>query len=152
MFTTGVPWNPELSESKAVVHPAQTSTNPAEFGTAQHTRQHTSFFDPVPAEQSSHSSESDSDIAIGTAMKNGQYKCVNALCSRRSFKRPAELKRHYHTTHAVEKPEFWCEVMFCSRSAAAGNKPFHRKYRLQDHIRKIHDTGDSMGGDFRTTE
>jgi hypothetical protein len=139
-FTIRVPWDAELSNSTAIAHPAQPVINSADFRTARDTRKYTPFFASASAlaEQSSQSSESDSDIAIGTAMKNGQYKCVNTLCAKRSFKRPAELKRHYHTTHAVEKPEFWCEVTLCNRSAAAGGKPFHRKYRLQDHMRKMH--------------
>jgi dienelactone hydrolase len=89
-------------------------------------------------------SDDDPNQAIGTALKNGKYKCNMVACAEKSFKRPAELRRHYNTIHAAQKPEFWCEVVSCERSlagpagVAAGGQPFHRKYRLQAHMQKVH--------------
>lgn len=74
--------------------------------------------------------DTESDAAIGLVLAGGRFKCNHTHCFGRSFKRPAELRRHYNTTHAVRKPEFWCEVPFCERSLAAGGRPFCRGYRL----------------------
>jgi hypothetical protein len=80
----------------------------------------------------------DSDTIIGTVLKNGRFKCTEPECGAKSFNRRAELKRHYDTTHAAQKPEFWCDVQSCDRNPVSGGKPFHRKYRLQNHMRKMH--------------
>jgi hypothetical protein len=92
---------------------------------------------------STHGSEDDPnddqpDAVTGMVLKNGKFKCNRRECTRTTFSRTHELRRHYITVHARQKPEFWCRVQFCSRSAVAGGKAFHRKYRLQDHMRKIH--------------
>jgi hypothetical protein len=80
----------------------------------------------------------ESDTVIGTALKNGRFKCAAQGCGSKSFNRLPELRRHYNTVHAAKKPEFWCDVQCCTRSAAAGSRPFHRRYRLMDHMRTMH--------------
>ncbi|KAF1843039.1 uncharacterized protein K460DRAFT_258993, partial [Cucurbitaria berberidis CBS 394.84] len=71
---------------------------------------------------------------IGTVLVNGKFECNQRQCSSKTFGRPAELRRHYATIHAVQKPEFWCHIVSCERS-----KPFSRKDKLTDHVRKAHD-------------
>jgi hypothetical protein len=88
--------------------------------------------------------DDDSDAAIGTALKNGKFKCILERCARKTFKRQAELRRHYKTIHAAQKPEFWCNVLSCDRSVAAGGRPFHRKDKLQDHVQRMHERGNDM--------
>jgi hypothetical protein len=88
--------------------------------------------------------DDDSDAAMGTALKNGLFKCILKQCADITFKRPAELKRHYNTIHAAQKPEFWCNVPSCDRSVAAGGRPFHRKDKLQDHVQRKHERANDM--------
>jgi hypothetical protein len=146
-FAAAVPWDPELfKRSTDVHHQARISSTPAQYPAVssesysqvvdiQRTR-HTTLSDQASTEESSIDSDSDQDI--GAVLKNGKYRCNVLACAEKIYKRPAELRRHYNTIHAAQKPEFWCQVMFCNRSAAAGGKTFHRKYRLQDHMRKMH--------------
>jgi hypothetical protein len=167
-FATGVLWQSELLESgRAMGHPSQPQSfvdpdeprgalvcpSPQVLDSSYPAQQSTSTSDPTPAEQSSQDSDSDSgsDQNIGSVLKNGRYECSNTLCANKSFKRPAELKRHYNTIHAAQKPEFWCKASFCNRNAAAGGKPFYRKYRLQAHMRTIH-PGISVDGDVGMTQ
>lgn len=79
----------------------------------------------------------DSDTAIGTALKSGRYKCNVLRCARKTFSRPAELRRHYDTVHIVKR-QFWCLVQSCERSVSAGGKPFPRQDKLRDHVRSMH--------------
>lgn len=98
--------------------------------------------DPSVAEASSQSSGSHSSTAataIGTILMNGKSKCNQETCSSKTFSRPAELKRHFATTHASKKPAFWCHILTCDRSAALGIKSFSRKDKLAEHIRKSHE-------------
>ncbi|KAF1833446.1 hypothetical protein BDW02DRAFT_500548 [Decorospora gaudefroyi] len=69
---------------------------------------------------------------------NGKFKCNRANCEHKTFNRPAELKRHHNTTHSVKKPEFWCPVSRCERSAHVRMKSFPRKDKLKDHVRLMH--------------
>jgi hypothetical protein len=163
-FAPEMPWNQDVIESgMSANYQAQNFTTPTQhpvtsIGSSsqvsdrveckQQTQQDTSFANSAPAELSLHSD--DPNTAIGTALKNGTFKCNNILCANKSFKRPAELRRHYNTIHATQKPEFWCEVMFCNRSAAAGGKPFHRKYRLQAHMRTMHNRVNAGSSDDMT--
>jgi hypothetical protein len=80
----------------------------------------------------------DACAAIGSMLENGKFKCNHANCEYRTFSRPAELKRHYTTTHASRKPALWCPFATCERSAIIGIKPFPRKDKLKDHIRQRH--------------
>jgi hypothetical protein len=118
---------------------------------AQQFQQSNSTSDPPTAEDSSQNPDFDSDQHIGAVLKNGGCKCNKSPRASKSFKRVAELKRHYNTTHADQKPEFWCKIIFCNRSAAAGGKSFHRRYRLQAHMRTIH-PGISVDGDVGMTQ
>jgi hypothetical protein len=171
-FATEISWNPELLESglnanhqtRTLLAPAEIPTTLAEpFSQAitkseqtRQTQQNNSHCDSFTADDST--PNDDSDQAIGTALKNGRYKCNVETCAKTSFKRPAELKRHYNTIHAVQKPEFWCEVLFCERSLAgaagiaAGGQPFHRKYRLQAHMQKVHHDGVNVGSSEDMTD
>lgn len=112
-------------------------TSPQENITSRHAQGHIAVGNATTFHPGTSDSD-DSDTAIGTALKNGRFKCNMPQCATKSYKRPAELRRHYNTRHAADKPEFWCEVLHCDRSAGTGGRPFHRKYRLQDHMRKLH--------------
>ena len=102
--------------------------------------------EPAPSESFFYDVD-DSNTTIGTVLINGTFKCSMIKCATRSFKRPAELKRHYNTTQAARKPEYWCGELLCDRSAGLGGRPFHRKYRLHDHMRKIHGREVEVNGD-----
>lgn len=122
-----VPWSSTLLDTQTEGNiAAQDSLDPVTAQTA--TTVHVSPSD----------GDNDSDAAIGIVLKNGRFKCNMAQCADKSHGRTAELRRHYDTTHATKKPEFWCQVLHCDRSAAVGGQPFHRKYRLQDHMRNLH--------------
>jgi hypothetical protein len=118
-----------------------------ETATYLQSRKHTAVTNEPASSESSSNDVDDSNTAIGTVLNNGTFKCSVEQCAKKSFKRPAELKRHYNTTHAAQKPEFWCEELFCDRSAGIGGRPFHRKYRLHDHMRKIHGREVEINGD-----
>lgn len=77
--------------------------------------------------------------AIGTVMYNGRFKCNMPArrCSRATFGRMNELRRHYDTVHVVANP-VWCVEPLCVRTLAAGGKPFPRLDKLRDHERKVH--------------
>jgi hypothetical protein len=53
-----------------------------------------------------------------------------------TFSRLPDLKRHYNGTHASEPILFWCREAGCDRSA--GNRPFHRKDKMMEHMRTKH--------------
>lgn len=98
-----------------------------------------------PLDTKSTSLGGNSENAIGLVLEDGRVKCN--MCIDRFFKRQAELRRHYSTTHAVHKPAFWCQIPSCGRSLAAGGWPFRRGYRLQDHMRTMHSTSvDDVSG------
>jgi hypothetical protein len=80
--------------------------------------------------------------AIGTVLYDGKFKCnmPMARCSRATFGRMHELRRHYDTVHVAMR-QFWCVEPFCERTAAAGGKPFPRLDKLRDHERKKHHLG-----------
>ncbi|KAH7350405.1 hypothetical protein BKA66DRAFT_541164 [Pyrenochaeta sp. MPI-SDFR-AT-0127] len=86
----------------------------------------------------------DALAAIGIVLRNGKFKCNEVQCANKTFSRPAELKRHHNTAHAARKPEFWCAIPSCKRSAAIeGGTPFPREDKLRDHVQKVHDRGTS---------
>jgi hypothetical protein len=74
---------------------------------------------------------------IGSVLNNGKFMCDDKGCADLTFGRQAELRRHYATFHAINKPNFWCQVSFCQRSKKGG-VPFHRKDKLISHIRSVH--------------
>ncbi|KAF2827047.1 hypothetical protein CC86DRAFT_370118 [Ophiobolus disseminans] len=110
-----------------------------------HPPQDVMVVDASSPEDSSEDEPTNNVAQIGIVLANGKYKCNLLECAHKKFSRPAELRRHHDTIHAALKPEFWCRVPFCPRSAAAGGKAFRRKYRLQDHMRKLHNGGGSGG-------
>jgi hypothetical protein len=78
------------------------------------------------------------DTVIGAMYHSGRFKCLHPGCARKSFGRQAELKRHYDTIHAAQKPSFWCCVPSCERSLDRGGYPFTRRDKLNDHVRTMH--------------
>ena len=78
------------------------------------------------------------DALNGYIDYNGRLRCRQSECARRAFRRQQDLKRHYETTHDVNKVEFWCPVATCKRSQSATVKYFSRKDTLKDHIRRMH--------------
>lgn len=80
----------------------------------------------------------DAVARIGSVLNNGKFMCDDERCAGRTFARQAELKRHYKTLHAINKPNFWCHVSPCPRSMSAGGEAFHRKDKLMAHVRTMH--------------
>lgn len=80
----------------------------------------------------------DTVARIGSILSNGKSACDAEGCAGLTFNRQADLKRHYTTLHANNKPNFWCHVSHCRRSMSAGGKAFHRKDKLMAHIRRMH--------------
>jgi hypothetical protein len=76
------------------------------------------------------------DTIIGTIRLSGEIRCQHSDCNR-PFGRLAELKRHYATSHAVNKLEFWCSQSLCGRSMAGG-RPFYRRDKMREHERSVH--------------
>ena len=70
--------------------------------------------------------------AVGRLM----FVCSEPQCCGRTFGRRQELVRHYNGAHAPPDAGnmFWCEVPGCER----GIRPFPRKDKLNDHVRKVH--------------
>jgi hypothetical protein len=66
------------------------------------------------------------------------FKCCDLKCNHKTFRRMYDLARHYDGTHATAGPEFWCVADGCERSAFVGDRPFPRKDKLKDHVRKVH--------------
>jgi hypothetical protein len=75
---------------------------------------------------------------IGHVLANGSYECNMPQCSSKTFRRQPDLLRHYRTIHSVRRSEFWCGVPSCERSVGIGNRPFHRRDKLRDHVRQMH--------------
>ncbi|OAL52876.1 hypothetical protein IQ07DRAFT_584881 [Pyrenochaeta sp. DS3sAY3a] len=84
-------------------------------------------------------STEDAPEIIGLFLSNGRFKCNEDACARKTFGRAAELRRHITTTHAADKPQFWCHVPSCTRSANIKKKPFSREDKLASHIRNMHE-------------
>jgi len=110
-----------------------------------------SLNEPTAADASSSVDTADDEapgnvVRIGHVLENGKYTCVLGTCARKTFNRPADLRRHHSTIHAIQRPQFWCTVSTCPRSAAAGGQAFRRRYRLHHHVRKMHSGGESSGG------
>jgi hypothetical protein len=75
---------------------------------------------------------------IGYVLDNGHFVCDDQVCVGRTFARQADLRRHYTTLHAANKPNFWCHVSACRRSIGGGREAFHRKDKLKAHVRSMH--------------
>lgn len=65
-------------------------------------------------------------------------KCHFPGCEEQSFGRWAEFTRHYNGAHAVKLTKYWCPQAGCTRSEAGGNRPFPRKDKRDEHVRKMH--------------
>ncbi|KAJ4361911.1 hypothetical protein N0V83_010852 [Neocucurbitaria cava] len=66
------------------------------------------------------------------------FKCSIPECMEKTFGRWYDLRRHFNGAHTVEGEVYWCEVVGCARSALGGGRPFPRKDKMNDHVRKIH--------------
>jgi hypothetical protein len=84
-------------------------------------------------------SEVETDMIIGTIRLSGDIRCYHLGCTR-TFGRLTELRRHYTTSHAVQRPEYWCSQPTCDRSMAGG-RPFHRRDKMREHERRVHHRG-----------
>lgn len=80
----------------------------------------------------------DAVVRIGSILSNDKIVCNAERCGGRSFARLAELRRHYTTHHATNRPDLWCHVPTCRRSMLGGGEAFHRKDKLAAHIRNMH--------------
>jgi hypothetical protein len=65
------------------------------------------------------------------------FECSATNCHK-TFGRWYDFKRHYDGAHSSEGPEHWCTVGGCDRSKAVGGRPFPRKDKLNDHVKKMH--------------
>lgn len=81
---------------------------------------------------------------IGSVLSNGKFVCDVEACGSQTFTRQAELRRHYTTLHAANKPNFWCQIPTCRRSMIRGGEAFHRKDKLMAHVRSMHPTVQPM--------
>lgn len=66
------------------------------------------------------------------------FKCRVPGCEGRSARRWAEFDRHYKGAHAAKATKYWCTQTGCNRSEAKGNRPFPRRDKKEDHVRKMH--------------
>lgn len=82
--------------------------------------------------------ETEAIARIGSVLGNGKFVCDAEGCGGQTFARQAELRRHFITLHATNKPNFWCHVLTCPRSMSRGGKAFHRKDKLMAHVRSMH--------------
>ena len=73
---------------------------------------------------------------IGLILSDDRYSCHSNICAGLTFSRIADLKRHHNTVHSTSPTRFWCAWKGCSRSD--GGKPFPRKDKRDEHVRKKH--------------
>ena len=76
----------------------------------------------------------------GTAdLKTIAFRCSAPACNGGTFSRWHELKRHFNGSHTIQGvgEEFWREIPQCERNKCGG-RPFPRKDKLIDHVRKVH--------------
>jgi hypothetical protein len=66
------------------------------------------------------------------------FKCCNPVCGKKTFGRWYDFRRHYNGAHAKMPTVYWCDVGDCARSKVAGDNPFPRKDKLNDHVQKMH--------------
>ncbi|KAI9684548.1 MAG: hypothetical protein M1822_005636 [Bathelium mastoideum] len=55
-----------------------------------------------------------------------------------TFSRPYERDRHVQSQH-LGQGQVWCSVSGCKRSVACGGKPFPRRDKLNEHVRRMHE-------------
>jgi hypothetical protein len=75
---------------------------------------------------------------IGSVLNNGEFTCTNDRCTGITFRRCAELRRHYETLHDTNRVDFWCDIPTCRRSKGHGREAFHRMDNLVAHMRTAH--------------
>lgn len=133
-YSTGAPGTSFLLSE----HPYTSARNP--FGN-QATPHDSQPMSPLEQLDPAHDHQTDltGDAIIGTIRLSGKVVCQHLGCSQ-SFGRPAELKRHHATSHAINKPDYWCRRPICDRSRVGG-RPFHRKDKMSEHERKVHHRG-----------
>ena len=68
--------------------------------------------------------------------KSGEYRCKERYCLSRNktFRRPAELERHYAGAHCKNATKYHCHVLGCKYH---DHLSFPRKDKLNDHIRNM---------------
>ncbi|KAH8670846.1 hypothetical protein BX600DRAFT_231063 [Xylariales sp. PMI_506] len=73
--------------------------------------------------------------ASGTTDAKG-FVCLYEGCESKSFRRKADLQRHYNHIHTSEeqKEQYHCDYKACSRRS----EPFHRVDHYRDHYRDYH--------------
>jgi len=64
------------------------------------------------------------------------FRCSMPSCIDETFNRWQDFTRHYNGAHVAEDAgdRFWCQVPDCERAV----RPFPRKDKLNDHVRKMH--------------
>lgn len=75
-------------------------------------------------------------VIYTTEINDFVVQCASRQCLGMTFRRQADFKRHYQSTHAPKRTMFWCSVLNCPRSE--GQRPFPRKDKIMDHIQKVH--------------
>jgi hypothetical protein len=80
------------------------------------------------------------DLAGATPKAGHRHHCIAAGCTR-SFRRPAELRRHMQT-HATERTLIYCHHMDCRLSSKSRPTPTIRCYKstrsFSRHLRSVH--------------
>ncbi|CAO2653195.1 Nn.00g026060.m01.CDS01 [Neocucurbitaria sp. VM-36] len=139
---SNVPRNPQR-----LIIPSETSISERQLLTTMDVSPSAALDPPVSTEfhPTKSSAMERSSIKIGTMYGTASldafvFKCSIPECADKTFRRWYELKRHYNGAHTAEGEgeAFWCEVVGCVRSALACGRPFPRKDKLHDHMRKIH--------------
>ncbi|KAI9656050.1 MAG: hypothetical protein M1821_005111 [Bathelium mastoideum] len=69
--------------------------------------------------------------------KDDRFRCGWLGCNV-MFGRSYDRDRHFQSKH-VSQTQIWCSVSGCKRSAASGGKPFTRRDKLYEHIRRMHE-------------
>ncbi|KAH7083483.1 hypothetical protein BKA63DRAFT_561643 [Paraphoma chrysanthemicola] len=80
----------------------------------------------------------DTVTRIGSVLSNRKFVCDEENCAGQTFARLAELRRHYTTHHAADKPNFWCHVPTCPRSVSGVGEAFRRRDKLAAHVKSMH--------------
>lgn len=96
----------------------------------------TQLLDQTPSASQSSPTSRIPATPIGLILSDDRYSCHSNICAGLTFSRIADLKRHHNTVHSTSPTRFWCAWKGCSRSD--GGKPFPRKDKRDEHVRKKH--------------